>query len=112
MDLVTGVLAGTQFGPNVADLFVAGDRSQIGQCFAAIDIEAVADRGELESRLEAYIDQLAATPTAHLAPGPVLYPGQACVPPAGRAGWPDSTIVAGVLWTAVIAGIEPSRPAR
>ena len=76
VDLVTGVLAGTQFGPNVVDLFSSGGRSDLGQLFGAIDIEAVADRAEFEGRLEAYIDQLAATPRAQGATGPVVFPGQ------------------------------------
>jgi len=76
VDLLTGVLAGTQFGPNVVDLFSPTGRSDLGQLFGAIDIDAVAARDEFETRLETYIDQLASTPSAHGAAGPVIYPGQ------------------------------------
>ena len=82
VDLLTGVLAGAHFGPNVVRLFSTEGSSDLGQLFGAIDIDAVDDREAFERRLEGYIDQLAATPTAQGAAGTVLYPGQ---PEAERA---------------------------
>jgi len=82
VDILTGVLAGAHFGPNIVGLFSTDAPSDLGQLFGAIDIDAVASRATFEQRLEGYIDQLADAPRIPEAPGPVLYPGQ---PEAERA---------------------------
>lgn len=76
VDILTGVLAGAHFGPNIVGLFSTDAPSDLGQFFGAIAIDAVDSRAAFEQRLEGYIDQLAATPQIPSAPGRVLYPGQ------------------------------------
>jgi len=82
VDILTGVLAGAHFGPNIVGLFSTDAPSDLGQLFGAIDVDAVHDRTAFEQRVDGYIDQLAAAPRIPNAPGPVLYPGQ---PEAERA---------------------------
>ncbi len=76
VELLTGILAGAAFGPNIIGLFSTEGHSDLGQFFMAIDPAAVGDATEFERRLEQLIDQLTHAPLVPTAPGPVLYPGQ------------------------------------
>ena len=76
VDLLTGVLAGATFGPNIIGLFSTEAPSDLGQTFIVIDPAAVDAPGAFEARLEGYLDQLVAAPTIPDAPGRVLVPGE------------------------------------
>ena len=82
VELLTGILAGAAFGPNIIGLFSTEGKSDLGQFYMAIDPAAIGDRDVFVARLEQLLDQLAAAPLIPDAPGPVLYPGQ---PEAERA---------------------------
>jgi LDH2 family malate/lactate/ureidoglycolate dehydrogenase len=76
VDLLTGVLGGAAYGPNIVGLFSTEGRSDLGQAFVAIDPGAVDEPGAVERRLEHYLGQLVGAPTAPGAPGRVLFPGE------------------------------------
>jgi len=76
VDLLTGVLAGASFGPNIVGLFSTDGPSDLGQTFIVIDPAAVDAPGAFEARLEGYLGQLVAAPTVPDAPGRVLIPGE------------------------------------
>lgn len=82
VDVLTGVLAGARFGPNILGLFSTAGKSDLGHLLMALDPAAVADPAEFVARLEQYLDQLAASALMPDAPGPVIYPG---LPEAERA---------------------------
>ena len=82
VEVLTGILAGAAFGPNIIGLFSTAGKSDLGQFYMAIDPDAIGDRGAFVKRLEQLIDQLICAPLIPNAPGPVLYPGQ---PEAARA---------------------------
>jgi LDH2 family malate/lactate/ureidoglycolate dehydrogenase len=82
VEVLTGILAGAAFGPNIIGLFSTEAKSDLGQFHLVLDPAAVDEPGAFEARLEQLIDQLAAAPLIPDAPGPVLYPGQ---PEAERA---------------------------
>jgi L-2-hydroxycarboxylate dehydrogenase (NAD+) len=76
VDLLTGVLGGAAFGPNILGLFSTEGPSNLGQAFIVLDPAAIGTREAFESRLEGYLDQLVAAPTVPGAPGRVLVPGE------------------------------------
>jgi len=76
VDLLTGVLAGASFGPNIVGLFSTDGPSDLGQTFIVIDPAAVDVPGAFEARLEGYLGQLVAAPTAPDGTGRVLVPGE------------------------------------
>lgn len=76
VDLLTGVLSGAAFGPNIVGLFSTDGPSDLGQTFIVIDPAAVDAPGAFEARLEGYLGQLVAAPTIPDAPGRVLVPGE------------------------------------
>lgn len=76
VDLLTGVLAGASFGPNIVGLFSTEGPSDLGQTFIVIDPAAVDASEAFERRLEGYLEQLVAAPTVPDAPGRVLVPGE------------------------------------
>lgn len=76
VDLLTGVLSGASFGPNIVGLFSTDGPSDLGQTFIVIDPAAVDAPGAFEARLEGYLEQLVAAPTVPDAPGRVLVPGE------------------------------------
>jgi LDH2 family malate/lactate/ureidoglycolate dehydrogenase len=82
VDLLTGVLAGAAFGPNILGLFSTAGESNLGQAVIVIDPAALEDPGQFETRLECYLEQLIAAPTV---PGRVLIPGEPEAEAAGRA---------------------------
>jgi L-2-hydroxycarboxylate dehydrogenase (NAD+) len=76
VDLLTGILGGAAFGPNIIGLFSTDAPSDLGQAFAVIDPAAIDDPGAFESRIERYFDQLTAAETIPDASGRVLIPGE------------------------------------
>lgn len=76
VDLLTAVLGGATFGPNVIGLFSTAGPSDLGQAYTVLDPAAVDAPGEFERRLEAYCQQLIEAPTVPDAPGRVLIPGE------------------------------------
>lgn len=76
VDLLTGVLGGATFGPNIIGLFSTDAPSDLGQTFVVLDPAAIDEPGAFERRLEGYLEQLVAAPLAPDAPGRVLIPGE------------------------------------
>jgi L-2-hydroxycarboxylate dehydrogenase (NAD+) len=76
VDLLTGVIGGAAFGPNIVGLFSTEAPSDLGQAFIVIDPTAIDAGGAFEARLEGYFDQLVSSPTVPGAPGRVLIPGE------------------------------------
>jgi LDH2 family malate/lactate/ureidoglycolate dehydrogenase len=77
VDMLTGVLAGAGFGPDVPSLFddYQGE-ANLGHAFLVIDPAAIEEPGAFEVRLEGYLDRLIAAPTIPDAPGRVLIAGE------------------------------------
>jgi LDH2 family malate/lactate/ureidoglycolate dehydrogenase len=77
VDLLTGILGGARFGPEIVPLFSthAGE-ANLGQAFLVIDPTAIDDAGAFEARFEHAIDLLVDAPTIPDAPGRVLMPGE------------------------------------
>ena len=76
VDLLTGVLSGSAFGPTILGLFSTAGKSDLGQAFLVVDPAAIDEQGAFEERVEGYFDALAAAPTVPDAPGRVLIPGE------------------------------------
>lgn len=82
VELLTGILGGAAFGPNIIGLFSTQGNSDLGQFFMAIDPGVVDGPASFVARLEKLLGQLTEAPLIPEAPGPVLYAGQ---PEAERA---------------------------
>jgi LDH2 family malate/lactate/ureidoglycolate dehydrogenase len=76
VDMLTGVLGGAAFGPNIVGLFSTAAPSDLGQTFIVIDPAAIDEPGAFEGRLESYLEQLVAAPVVPDAAGRVLVPGE------------------------------------
>lgn len=77
VELLTGILGASAFGPNVISLFSTAGSADNGQAFLVLDPRVIDDEpGGFEQRLETLLGQLVASPTIPGAPGPVLFPGQ------------------------------------
>lgn len=76
VDILTGVLGGATYGPNVIGLFSTEGASDLGQTYTVIDPAAIDAAGAFERRLETYCQQLIEAPTIPDAPGRVLIPGE------------------------------------
>ncbi|CAN5608524.1 Ldh family oxidoreductase [soil metagenome] len=77
VDLLTGVLAGARYGPEVIPLFSTHHGpSDLGQAFIVIDPAAVDEPGAFEARLEHELDLLTGASLIPDAPGRVLVPGE------------------------------------
>ena len=85
VDMLTGVLGGAAFGPNIIGLFSTDAPSDLGQTFIVIDPAAIDEPGAFERRLEGYLEQLVAAPLAPDAPGRVLVPGEPEAAAAARS---------------------------
>jgi LDH2 family malate/lactate/ureidoglycolate dehydrogenase len=77
VELLTGILGGAAFGPNVVSLFSTHEGpADLGETFVVIDPAAIDDAtGGFERRLETLLGQLVEAPVAPDAPGPVLVHG-------------------------------------
>jgi L-2-hydroxycarboxylate dehydrogenase (NAD+) len=76
VDMLTGVLSGSTFGPNIIGLFSTEAPSDLGQTFVVIDPAAADPSGGFAHRLEGLFEQLVAAPTVPDAPGRVLIAGE------------------------------------
>jgi L-2-hydroxycarboxylate dehydrogenase (NAD+) len=77
VDMLTGILAGARFGPEIIPLFSTHDgEADLGQAFLVIDPAAIDADGAFEARLEHALDILVAAPTIPDAAGRVLMPGE------------------------------------
>jgi LDH2 family malate/lactate/ureidoglycolate dehydrogenase len=76
VDMLTGVLAGAAFGPNIIGLFSTAAASDLGQAYIVMDPAAIDAPDEFERRLERYCEQLVDAATVPDAPGRVLIPGE------------------------------------
>jgi LDH2 family malate/lactate/ureidoglycolate dehydrogenase len=92
VEVLTGILAGAAFGPNIVGLFSTEAKSDLGQWYLAIDPGAIGDPAAFEARMEQLLGQLTEAPLIPNAPGPVLWPGQ---PEAERAerSWRDGIVI-------------------
>lgn len=91
VDVLTGVLAGAHFGPNVAGLFDTEAPADLGHFFMAIDPDAVTNSPAFQARVERYLDQLTSTPTMPKSPASVIFPGlpeARCAEQRARLGVP------------------------
>jgi LDH2 family malate/lactate/ureidoglycolate dehydrogenase len=75
MDVLSGVLTGSQFGSNIAGPYQADKRSGCGHLLLTIDINSMMDRAEFEQRMEALIDEVKAVPTA-AGSNEIFFPGE------------------------------------
>jgi LDH2 family malate/lactate/ureidoglycolate dehydrogenase len=77
VDLLTGVLSGSAFGPDIVPLFSTHHGpSDNAQTYIAIDPAALVGGDGFERRLEGYLDRLVVAPTIADAPDRVLVPGE------------------------------------
>ena len=76
VDVLTGVLSGSAFGPNILGAFSTAGPSDLGQAFIVLDPAAIDAPGVFSRRLEGYLDQLTEAPVIPDAPGRVLVPGE------------------------------------
>jgi LDH2 family malate/lactate/ureidoglycolate dehydrogenase len=77
VDMLTGILGGAHFGPEVVPLFSTHDgEADLGHAFIVIDPTAFDEAGAFEARLEHALDLLVAAPTIADAPGRVVVPGE------------------------------------
>lgn len=77
VELLTGILGGAAFGPNIVSLFSTHEGpADLGQAFMVIDPVAIDDQpGGFEHRMEELLARLVEAPLAPDAPGPVLVHG-------------------------------------
>jgi LDH2 family malate/lactate/ureidoglycolate dehydrogenase len=58
VDLLTGVLANSSYGPRVQGLDIVEAAGGVGHTFMAVDIAAFDDVAEFKARMDAYIDEI------------------------------------------------------
>ncbi len=58
MDMLTGVLSDSAYGPRVAGLDNVSDFAHVSHSFMALDISAVADVAAFKARMDSYIDEI------------------------------------------------------
>ncbi|MEO1238124.1 MAG: Ldh family oxidoreductase [Pseudomonadota bacterium] len=75
MDVLSGVLSGSQFGTSVVGPYVPNGTSGVGHLVLAIDIEAARGLAAFEADMERLIAELKATPRRPDTPE-IFYPGE------------------------------------
>ena len=76
VELLTGILAGAAFGPNVVSLFSTHEGpADLGETFVVIDPAAIDEPGGFEARLETLSTSWSRRRVTPDAPGPVLIHG-------------------------------------
>jgi LDH2 family malate/lactate/ureidoglycolate dehydrogenase len=75
MDVLAGVLTGSQFGSGVAGPYDPTRRSGCGHMLITIDVGTLMPRAEFEQRMEALIDEVKAVPTAE-GISEIFFPGE------------------------------------
>lgn len=76
VEVMSGVLSGAAFGPQVNNLYKDGDPpANVGHSFIVLDISKWMDLEDFYGRMEEFLEQIKATPRA---PGvdKILYPGE------------------------------------
>jgi LDH2 family malate/lactate/ureidoglycolate dehydrogenase len=114
VDILTGVLAGAAYGPNIVPLFsTEHGTSDLGHTFIVIDPEALDGRKAFGQRLAAYAHQLITAPVAPDAPDRVLIPGEPEASLERRSDEQgiemDDTHAADLARLATELGVEPPR---
>jgi len=64
MDVLAGVLTGSNFGSNIAGPYQADRKSGCGHLLLTIDVRAMMPIGDFEQRMEVLIDEIKSIPTA------------------------------------------------
>lgn len=64
MDVLAGVLTGSNFGSNIAGPYQADRKSGCGHLLLTIDVKAMMTLAEFEQRMEVLIDEIKSIPTA------------------------------------------------
>ena len=64
MDVLAGVLTGSQFGASIAGPYQADRKSGCGHLLLTIDVEALMSQADFAQRMEQLIDEIKAVPTA------------------------------------------------
>ena len=75
MDVLAGVLTGSQFGSNIAGPYQPDRRSGCGHLLLTIDIASMMPPAEFAQRMEALIDEVKAVPTAE-GVEEIFFPGE------------------------------------
>lgn len=75
MDVLAGVLTGSNFGSKVAGPYEANRTSGAGHLLITIDIKSTMPLDEFEQRMEALIDEVKSAPTAH-GVEEIFFPGE------------------------------------
>jgi len=75
MDILSGVLTGSQFGTGVTGPYQTQHRSGAGQMIIALDIAAIQPLAEFGGRMERYIAELKSAPLAQ-GFSEIVYPGE------------------------------------
>ncbi|GAB3617261.1 Ldh family oxidoreductase [Okibacterium endophyticum] len=75
MDILSGVLTGSGFGPNVVGPYVPDRRSECGHLVIALDIETMIGHGEFDRRIDELIRLTKSVPLA-AGVDEVFYPGE------------------------------------
>lgn len=75
MDVLSGVLTGSQFGSNIAGPYDPSRVSGCGHLMITIDIKAMMPVAEFQERMEALIEEIKSAPTA-LGVDEIFFPGE------------------------------------
>ncbi len=75
MDVLAGVLTGSQFGSQIAGPYQADRRSGCGHLLLTIDVAAMMSQAEFAQRMEQLIDEIKAVPTA-AGVDDIFFPGE------------------------------------
>ena len=75
MDVLAGVLTGSQFGASIAGPYQADRKSGCGHLLLTIDVEALMSQADFAQRMEQLIDEIKAVPTA-AGVSDIFFPGE------------------------------------
>ena len=75
MDVLSGVLTGSQFGSHIAGPYQADRKSGCGHLLLTIDVEALMSQADFAQRMEQLIDEIKAVPMA-AGVSDIFFPGE------------------------------------
>lgn len=75
MDVLSGVLTGSQFGSNIAGPYQADRKSGCGHLLLTINVEALMTQADFAQRMEQLIDEIKAVPAA-AGVSDIFFPGE------------------------------------
>lgn len=75
MDVLSGVLTGSQFGSNIAGPYQADRKSGCGHLLLTINVEALMSQADFAQRMEQLIDEIKAVPAA-AGVSDIFFPGE------------------------------------